>query len=85
MSRPLPSSSHASIDSMSSSHEPAGGLHFLELAGGLVSLGCVPFLRERFVAATGVGAAPPDALPRFLPRAAFSLSTKMLSRPPIEL
>lgn len=82
-SLPLPSSSQASMDSMSSSQDPAGGLHFLDVAGGLVSAGWRPFFRDRFaIAAAG---APLDALPRFFPRAAFSDSSKILSRPPMPL
>ena len=77
------------MDSISSSHEPAGGLHFLALTGGVDSAGWAPFLRERFVVAAAADAAdadaPVDALPRFLPRAAFSVSSKMLSRPPMAL
>jgi hypothetical protein len=49
-SLPLPSSSHASILSISSSHDPEGGVHFF-VAGGLVSFGCVADLRDRFVPA----------------------------------
>lgn len=68
--------------SMWSSHDPAGGLHFLAVAGGVVSAGWVAFLRDRFVGAAA--AVPLDAgRPRFLPRAAVSVCLYMLSRPPI--
>ncbi|PMB65023.1 hypothetical protein BM221_009210 [Beauveria bassiana] len=72
---------------MSSSHEPAGGLHGFDDAGGDVAPGWPAplLLRDRF---TGVGSAEPltPALrPRFLPDAAVAVCWKMLSRPPILL
>lgn len=84
ISCPTPSSWHASIDSMSSSHEPAGGLHALDDdAGGVEAPGCAPLLlRERF---TGVGFADDGLRPRFLPAAAVAVCLKMASRPPILL
>lgn len=81
MSRPLPSSSQASIVSISSSQDPAGGFHLSDVAGGVDSLGCVPFLLERFVLAD---AAVLEVRLRFLPLAASCVSSNIFSRPPMD-
>lgn len=81
MSRPLPSSSQASMVSISSSHDPAGGLHLSDVAGGADSLGCVPFLLERFVLAA---CAVLVVRLRFLPLAASCVCSNIFSRPPID-
>lgn len=75
------SSSSSSIDSISSSHEPAGGLHGLDVAGGVELAGCAS-LRDRFVVETVVLGVPFVVRRRFFVLDAVSVSSKSFSRPP---
>jgi hypothetical protein len=78
------SSSSTSIDSISSSQDPAGGLHGLDVAGGVELAGCVLPRRDRFVVVVGVAVlgVPLVARRRFLVLAAVSVCWKSFSRPP---
>ena len=80
---PFSSSWHASMDSTASSQLPLGTFHSatLALAGGVLSAGWTPFLRDRFAgAALGVEEL---GRPRFFVFRALSTSSKTLSRPPM--